>query len=698
MLVDFFGLKPKNVGEQGSFLAPDVPVVPVVPVYTEAASAPEKSAAMRWSLPATGVLAAMLGAAAQAQQPVFRAGTDYVRVDVVVTDKSDKPITDLTKDDFVIEEHGKAQTIDAFQFMSVPLEHRTIDLAHVDPPADVATNLPRSDKSRLFVIVIDDLHILEQDIIPVKRIMTEFFQAVSPDDEVAVVFTGRSDLSQNFTSDPARLMKTVDHVRDALGFGLDALGRSNASNALGADSRQIEPTARRADMVLTNVAKSLAGSGHSRRAIVYVSAGSIARTTPSPEVPPPPNDFDDLQVVYDTARRSDVPIYTVDPRGQAQPEDAVRGGIGAIGNFGGAAGESVRAAIAANIVHQQDRLAENAVNTGGRAFTNQSNLAKAVDEIVADNGSYYLLGYYPNPFAADGKFHELKVYVKRDGTRVRARQGYVASAPNGASSDAPTSLDAAMSAGVNVSGIALRAFAAPIAAASKGMTTAITVEVTYPGRPADARRIDDELQLSVMALDEDAKIKASSTKTLRFSGTAPDDRPITFYVDDAIDLPSQPLTLRVGVASRTLGKSGTIQLPIQAPKVSDKLQIGGVAIAVAGPIHEAALNGTAIAKLVPFQPTTSRVFTGNDTLRVFARAFWGSKDASATATISVPGTSIVSKDTTLAGSSAGSGRHQGTLDLELPLAGLSSGRYTLAVDVRLPGGQTSQRLVPFEIR
>jgi hypothetical protein len=56
------------------------------------------------------------------------------------------------------------------------------------------------------VLVIDDLHILEQDIIPVKRIMTELFQSVSSDDEVAVVFTGRSDLSQNFTSDPARLM------------------------------------------------------------------------------------------------------------------------------------------------------------------------------------------------------------------------------------------------------------------------------------------------------------------------------------------------------------------------------------------------------------------------------------------------------------------------------------------------------------
>jgi hypothetical protein len=52
----------------------------------------------------------------------------------------------------------------------------------------------------------------------------------------------------------------------------------------------------------------------------------------------------------------------------------------------------------------------------------------------------------------------------------------------------------------------------------------------------------------------------------------------------------------------------------------------------------------------------------------------------------------------LAASSARSGGHQGTLDLELPLAGLAAGRYTLTVDVRSSSGQTAQRLVPFEVR
>ena len=33
------------------------------------------------------------------QQPVFRAGINFVRVDVIVTDKNDDPVVDLTAED-----------------------------------------------------------------------------------------------------------------------------------------------------------------------------------------------------------------------------------------------------------------------------------------------------------------------------------------------------------------------------------------------------------------------------------------------------------------------------------------------------------------------------------------------------------------------------------------------------------------------
>jgi len=631
--------------------------------------------------------AAPLAVQPSAQTPVFRAGTDYVRVDVVVTDKNDRPIADLAKADFTIEEHGRAQSIDDFEFVSVPVEHRTIDVAHAEPPPDVATNIPRSPKSRLFVLVIDDLHILEQDIIPVKRIMTEFFQALSPDDEVAVVFVSHSNDSQNFTSDPVVLMRTVDRVKDALGFGLDALGYANTTG-IGSRHDQMMDI-RSADLTLMNIIASLAGSGHARRAIVYVTTGSIVPTTPPPG-DPTYTDFEDLQLIYERARRADVPIYTLDPRGQPTPENSVRGW--------GATSEGARGKIADNIVRQQNRLAENAVNTGGLAFNNQSNLLKAVDEIIGDNGSYYLLGYYPNPFSADGKFHDLRVKVNRPGAIVRARQGYVASNAAADATDLNASLEHAMSAGVNVSGIEMRASAAPVAAAAKGMSTLVTIEVSYPPRAADARRIDEELEMRLVALDEDAKIKATTARVFHFTGTA-GDGPLTFTLEDTIDLPAQRLTLRVGVASRVLGKTGTIQLPIDVPKPSDKLQLGGIVIGLMSAGGQRAMQGGASKTLVPFQPTTMRVFRAGDTLRVYARAFWGSKGDVVSVTVGATGpTTVPPRTFDLTAARDKGGPAQATLDTAFALNALAPGQYQLDVGATLANGQTAKRVVPFEVR
>ena len=50
--------------------------------------------------------------------------------------------------------------------------------------------------------------------------MPHFLSALAPDDVLGVVFVGYSNLSQNVTTDRALLSKTVDRVRDALGFGL----------------------------------------------------------------------------------------------------------------------------------------------------------------------------------------------------------------------------------------------------------------------------------------------------------------------------------------------------------------------------------------------------------------------------------------------------------------------------------------------
>ena len=53
------------------------------------------------------------------QPPVFRAGINFVRVDVIVSDKSGVPVADLKQTDFEVLEDGKPQTVETFKMIKL---------------------------------------------------------------------------------------------------------------------------------------------------------------------------------------------------------------------------------------------------------------------------------------------------------------------------------------------------------------------------------------------------------------------------------------------------------------------------------------------------------------------------------------------------------------------------------------------------
>src|SRR5437667_3444061 len=52
-------------------------------------------------------------------QPVFRAGINFVRVDVIVSDKNGAVLSDLKQSDFEVTEDGKPQTVETFKFIKL---------------------------------------------------------------------------------------------------------------------------------------------------------------------------------------------------------------------------------------------------------------------------------------------------------------------------------------------------------------------------------------------------------------------------------------------------------------------------------------------------------------------------------------------------------------------------------------------------
>src|SRR4026209_2771827 len=53
------------------------------------------------------------------QTPIFRAGTDLVRVDVTVTQRGDEAVSDLTMEDFEVSEDDVPQTVETWKFVRV---------------------------------------------------------------------------------------------------------------------------------------------------------------------------------------------------------------------------------------------------------------------------------------------------------------------------------------------------------------------------------------------------------------------------------------------------------------------------------------------------------------------------------------------------------------------------------------------------
>jgi VWFA-related protein len=605
------------------------------------------------------LLAAALGASALAQQPqpVFKSATQFVSVDVVVTGKGDAPVTDLKKEDFEITENGKPQKISEFQFVSIPVAHRAIDVdAPPQPPSDVATNGESARASRAIVIFVDDSSLTSvmfcmecpDVLVALKNALIQFLRSLSPDDQVAIVWQSRSDISPDFTNDMTRLIAGVNSRK--AGMGLTNLG----------------PAWRPTVISLKSTIAALAGSHVARGAIVYVGVYVGSAGT---------NSFEGTECLemYEKARQADVPIYTLDPR---------------VSPPGG----------------PNHNMAELAINTGGLHFLVQSNPVGAVDKIIADNGSFYTLGFYPEPLVSDGKYHEIKVNVKRDGVRVRSRDRYLAdaAAPAAVPSTPTREMTKSLAAGLDDPSLPVRVAAVPLAATSTGKTrTLVTMEVSYPQAGSDLA-FDDELRVGILSLSTDGKIKASFQRPITLKGKFKPAAQGTFVINEVIDLPEGQQMLRVGATSRTLGRTGTAHFPIVVPDFrSTDLRLSPIILGVAGQLTsaDAVVGLDRVRNLVPFQPTTSRAFAAENTLRVFLTGAWRSAATSLGVDFEISGgPSPLRRHMTVDASAVTSGGRQARIDSTLPLANLPPGNYVLSVSASAGKDKPVTRALPFVIR
>ncbi len=385
--------------------------------------------------------------AATPQDPTFRGGINFVRVDVIVTDGKAQPVTDLKESEFEILEDGKPQKIEQFRLIKVDGNARPGEPPprQIRTPDDEETEAARED-TRIFVFFMDDYHVRRGNSMSVREPLIRFVeQQLRPADMVAIMYPLTPISALSFTRNHASI---VSALRTFEGRKFDYTPRNQVeANYMRYPTETVERIRNDVTMgALQSLASRLGALREGRKSVVFVSEGFTAMLPPQlrrADASQPVNPIEArlgaggqdsnqqitaewfgqmdvyarLREVFDAANRNNTAFYSLDPRGLAAFDfgyDDLGAGVPAP-SF---------ATDSRALQMTQDTLRTLAEETDGRAIVNRNTLVEGLTEMVRDSSFYYLIGYNSSVAANDGKFHEIKVRVTRRGTDVRARKGY----------------------------------------------------------------------------------------------------------------------------------------------------------------------------------------------------------------------------------------------------------------------------------
>ena len=434
--------------------------------------------------------------AQQELAPSFRAQSEVVLVDLVVTDKRGQFVHNLKPEEIQVFEDGKLQRLTFFDLRrragseeQLVSEVRT---GAVPAPALASRTLPTTPQDRGYFVFLFDLqamsfHGLERvkesirrfarsELAPTDRVMVA---SIRPQFRVELPFT--SDISQLDTTldqlvardfeetSIARFVEQLDYAFARMEMGaLDTFdpGQGAAGGEQRLDSNLDGAISQAADygralMVKIELQMDFTcaaigalsrhlGSLPGRKQLIYFSNGyplNAKRTvthlisqraiTYSPGqitlIHLAANNYmagasesshliNRLNSAVRQANRAQVSVYSIDPRGLMVP---------AISNseHRGSGNYLYPTYSTEDITAPHQFLASLSMETGGLWYADDNDLERPIRSAYRDGSQYYLLGYVPSSIRKQGKFHKIKVKVKRKGIRLRYREGYVEEDP-----------------------------------------------------------------------------------------------------------------------------------------------------------------------------------------------------------------------------------------------------------------------------
>jgi VWFA-related protein len=380
------------------------------------------------AMPAPRAVARQSSATAQGSQARFRSGVDLVEIAVLVRDRDGRAVPDLTAADFEVLEDGVAQTISAFEHVSLPIA-APASAIEATVPADVASN-ERLEQARIFVLVLDAVHVDSRRTQVVRdraRMFVE--QYLGPADLAAVISPGAlAAATQDFTNDRSRLLAAIDQfagnkLRSATVERDEERRQGETVLHGGRDPSDDERANRAASLasVLEALARHLDRTRGRRTALLLFSEGiDYDLNDVMGRVQRQGTDvMRALSRAIGALQRANVSVYPVDPRGLSSAEgDQVESPVHVL--FPDPNLPSVHSEYASSIRSMRG-LAE---STGGAAIVDTNDPNAGFGRVLADSSDYYVLGYAAAKPAKPGESRSVRVSVSRPGLEVSARRGY----------------------------------------------------------------------------------------------------------------------------------------------------------------------------------------------------------------------------------------------------------------------------------
>jgi VWFA-related protein len=643
----------------------------------------------------------------------FRVEINYVEVDATVVDRKGDFVGNLQASDFQLFEDGKPQTIASFGLVRIPIERPETPLFARQPiEPDVQSNDKPFD-GRVYMIVLDGLHTSPMYTPWVRSAAKRFIQSSIGANDVAAVVSTQGSASQDFTGNKRLLLAAVDRfmgnaLQSATLNKIEDLSRQQAMSAMDPTPKDFDDLQRAFNASATlrtirQLADFMSGVRGRRKALVLFSEGIDYDITDVMGNQGASGVIDDSRDAIGAATRSNVSIYSVDPRG-----------LSAEGGFDASMqGPPVDVDPSYHLDStglqnearlQQDSLRLLSDETGGIAAVNSNDFASAFDRIRSDNSNYYVLGYYPTNERRDGKFRKIDVKVSRPGVEVRFRQGYMA--PHGkaaaaavpdATEGTPLVLRELLGSPLPIPGLRISATAA--AFKGSGANASVNLVVQADGRDLAFKekdgKFEETLDMAVIAVDEsNGKAQGGLNHVLKMPLLPATYQQVVrngLRITTRMDLPPGRYQLRIGIVESNDKRTGSVHLDLEIPDFrAEPLMMSGLVLtsALAGQVRTAVGNpNDELRKALPGPPTVSREFRSGEELALLAEIYDNEGPTPHSVDIT---TSLLADDgrevykhedqrssAELGGASGGYG-HRALI----PLRGVAPGLYVLKVEAR----------------